>query len=169
MLTSTIKTERMLLRSMTEEDAYAVFMMWGFEEGKYLHDPYYKSAEELQALFNDIADWTDYPFVAIDKETNEIMGTCSVGPASSPEEWGFGYVVRKDYWGKGYATEMAKAMIDFAYSLGIRSFSATHAIENEASGKVMRKCGMKLDQVSSFKKAGTDIVYPSHIYKLHMN
>ncbi len=41
--------------------------------------------------------------------------------------------------GKGYATEMAKAIIKFAYRLGIHDFMAEHAIENSSSGLVLEK------------------------------
>jgi RimJ/RimL family protein N-acetyltransferase len=154
---------------MTQDDAADVWGIWGDREsGKYLHDPFYRDAEELRALFTDIAEWSDYPFVAFSKATGEFVGTCSVGPEGTGDEWGFGYCVRKALWGNGYATEMARAMIDFAYSLGVRAFVAEHAIENAASGNVMRKCGMSVDRESSFAKSGTGILYPSRVYRLRL-
>ncbi len=170
MIPDNIITERLILRCMTQDDAYEVWTMWGDHEvGKYLHDPFYESPEVLRSLFHDISNWTDYPFVAISKVTDEIIGTCSIGPEDTPDEWGFGYCVRKEYWGKGYATEMTKALIAFAYDFGICDFTGTCAISNAASGQVMRKCGMHFDHESSFKKCKTDIVYASHIYKMHLD
>ena len=168
MITSTITTERLILRSMTQEDAELAFSIWGdIEQGKYLQDPYYKSAEELRGLLNNIHKWSDYPFVVFSEE-GKFVGTCSIGPEESKEIWGFGYCVVKDEQGKGYATEMAKAMMKFAYQQGIHDFLAEHAIENFASGRVMLKCGMHFERVSSFIKSGTDLVYPSNIYSLHL-
>lgn len=69
MITSTIKTERLILRSMTQEDAELAFSIWGdAEQGKYLQDPYYKSVEELRGLFNNIHKWSDYPFMVFLEE-----------------------------------------------------------------------------------------------------
>ncbi len=166
-----IVTDRLVIKSMTLADAGFAAMLWGDEEGgKYLADPYYKSEAELTELISDIAEWEDdYPFIAYLKETGEPVGTCSVGPEGGPTQWGFGYCVRKNVWGKGYATEMAEAMLSFAYSKGIREFQGTIATENTASARVMEKCGMRLDRHGSFKKRGTDIVYASSIYHLHLD
>ncbi len=170
MKTSDIITDRLIIKSMTIDDAAFAAMIWGDREtGKYLADPYYKDADELRELILDIDEWTDYPFIAYLKDTGEEAGTCSVGPEGAPGQWGFGYCVRRDLWGQGYATEMARAMMALAYSLGIRDFQGTVASENTASARVMEKCGMHLDHTSSFKKRGTDIVYPSSIYKMHLD
>ncbi len=168
MLTSTITTERLMLRSMTQEDAELAFSIWGdAKQGKYLQDPYYSSAEELRGLFKNIHKWSDYPFMVF-TEKGQFVGTCSIGPEDTNELWGFGYCVVKEEQGKGYATEMAKAMIKFAHRLGIHDFMAEYAIENSASGRVLEKCGMHFERASSFKKSGTDFVYPSNIYSLHL-
>jgi RimJ/RimL family protein N-acetyltransferase len=170
MKTEPVHTARLILRSMTPDDAENVWSIWGqVDTGKYLADEYYKDANTLRALFFDVDDWPDYSFVAFSRETNEFMGTCSIGPEGGPMEWGFGYCVVKKHWGKGYATEMARALMDFACQKGIRDFRCTVAIENTASGRVMQKCGLRMDHESSFKKRGTDIVYPSHIYTLHLD
>ena len=71
--------------------------------------------------------------------------------------------------GEGYATEMVMAMIDFAYSLGIRDFQGTVATENVASCRVMEKCGLRAHHTNSFKKQGTYIEYQSTIYRLHLD
>lgn len=169
MKTSPITTERLTLRSMTQDDAANVWSIWGDAEGgKYLADPYYKSAEELRALFADVDEWPDYSFVAFLKDTDVFIGTCSVGPEGDPGEWGFGYCVALPHWGQGYATEMARALMDFIYQRGVRDFHCTVAIDNVASCRVMEKCGLHVDHESSFKKKGTDLTYRSYIYKAHL-
>ena len=171
MYTDNIITERLVLKSMTLDDAEIAWSFWGdYEMGKYLCDPYYKDANELRELISDIDQWeNEYPFIAYDKNTGDAIATCSIGVEGGPNQWGFGYCVRKDLWGQGYATEIVKALINFAYSLGIRDFQGTVAKENSASRRVMEKCGMHLDHESSFKKNGTDIVYTSCIYKMHLD
>ena len=171
MNTNDIITERLILKSMTIDDVEIAWSLWGNPEtGKYLHDPYYKSPEELRNLILDIDTWeNEYPFIAYEKETGDVVGTCSIGQEGRQGQYGPGYCLRKEMWGKGYATEILKALIDFAYSLGIRDFQASAATENFASRRVMQKCGMHLDHESSFKKGGTDIIYPSSIYKMNLD
>jgi RimJ/RimL family protein N-acetyltransferase len=98
MKTSDIVTERLIIRSMTADDAEIAWSFWGNPEvGKYLADPFYKNADELRGLISDIDEWTDdYPFIAYHKDTRKAVATCSVGPEGSSLQWGFGYCIRKD-------------------------------------------------------------------------
>ena len=55
-----------------------------------------------------------------------------------------GYVLNKDYWNQGLATEATKAVIDLAFEqLGMNKLIAVHDQDNPASGRVMAKSGMK--------------------------
>lgn len=164
-----IETSRLCLRPMTEDDAEYAFSIWGDKESaKYLADPYYKSADELRKLFVGIAEWPDYPYIAVEKTTGDFVGTCSIGPEDKDSEWGFGYCVAKDKRCKGYGTEIVQAMIDFARKNGINICSAEAAKDNKSSCRVLEKCGMHIESESSFKKSGTDMVYESYIYKIDL-
>jgi RimJ/RimL family protein N-acetyltransferase len=101
---------------------------------------------------------------------DDVIATCSFGLENPESEtWSIGYTVQKDYWGNGYAVEMVNVLIDFARSKGIHTITAPVARDNRASNRVMQKCGFHIDQESSFKESGTDITYPSFIYKLTLN
>ena len=55
----------------------------------------------------------------------------------------FGYWVGRPYWGNGYATAAARAVIALAFSrLGLDALHAVHLARNPASGRVLAKCGM---------------------------
>ncbi|MDW7739320.1 MAG: GNAT family N-acetyltransferase [Bacillota bacterium] len=59
-----------------------------------------------------------------------------------------GYVIGSKYWGKGLMTEAVRKLIDFAFSeMGLNRIEAYHAIDNEASGRVMQKAGMSFEGV----------------------
>lgn len=54
-----------------------------------------------------------------------------------------GYWVGRPYWGCGYATEAARAVIEYGFSvMGLHRVYAMHFSRNPASGRVMEKCGM---------------------------
>ena len=54
-----------------------------------------------------------------------------------------GYWIGFEYWGNGYCTEAAQAVIDFGISeLKYHKIQAHHMKSNPASGCVMKKCGM---------------------------
>lgn len=69
----------------------------------------------------------------------EIIG--SVGLATIDGETELGYWIGRDYWGRGYATEAARALLRLAKVLGHRELVAGHFIDNPASGAVLRKVG----------------------------
>jgi [ribosomal protein S5]-alanine N-acetyltransferase len=55
-----------------------------------------------------------------------------------------GYWIGKPYWGRGYATEAARAVVRFGFeSLGLNRIHAHHFAENPASGRVLEKIGMQ--------------------------
>jgi len=70
----------------------------------------------------------------------------SIGDAGftwiSPEVAEIGYFLEPVYWGKGLATEAAKAIVDFAFEQGATCVMATCSAQNFASEKVMKRCGM---------------------------
>lgn len=169
MIGEIIETKRLLLRTMTVDDAENAFSIWGDEDSaKYLADPYYKSADELRKLFAGIKDWADYLYIAVDKANGDFVGTCSIGPEQEDSEWGFGYCVAKNKRCCGYGTEIAMAMIDFARSKGVHVCCAGVAKENIPSCRVLEKCGMHRVSDSSFRKSGTNAVYESNIYKIEL-
>ena len=55
-----------------------------------------------------------------------------------------GYWLRTDAWGRGYATEAARAVLDLArHALPLTRLTASHFADNPASGRVLRKLGFR--------------------------
>ncbi len=55
-----------------------------------------------------------------------------------------GYWLTPDAWGRGYATEAGRAVLQIArHGLGLRKVVSSHALDNPASGKVLRKLGFR--------------------------
>ncbi len=68
----------------------------------------------------------------------------SVGLAQGERsETEFGYWIAREHWGKGYATEAARAALSVARTLGHRHLVAGHFIDNPASGRVLTKVGFR--------------------------
>ena len=71
--------------------------------------------------------------------TTEIRDKNGIGGSGS---W-----INKKYWGKGYATEMAQALKEYAFGqLGLTRIIALINPENVASAKVAQRIGMKLEK-----------------------
>lgn len=79
---------------------------------------------------------------------NTLLGSTGLGLAGQPFESHrgmTGYVLAKDAWGKGYATEALGAMVDVARDIGIVSLSALCHPEHQASVHVLEKCAFARD------------------------
>ena len=72
-----------------------------------------------------------------------VIGACGVElrDGKSPE---LGYWLGTHYWGQGYATEAARAVIDHAFDeLGCEELQSGARISNPASRRVLEKCGFQ--------------------------
>jgi len=56
-----------------------------------------------------------------------------------------GYVLARDAWGNGYATEVLSAMVDLARGLGFERLTAECHHQHQASWRVLEKCGFMRD------------------------
>jgi RimJ/RimL family protein N-acetyltransferase len=73
----------------------------------------------------------------------EIIGGCGLGVLSGPDPE-IGYWIGLPYWGRGYATEAARALIDHAFgTLGYERLLGGARVSNPASRRVLEKCGFQ--------------------------
>ena len=79
------------------------------------------------------------------KQSGELIGNCGIrGSDENTFAGQLGYEVAPDYWGKGYATEAARAVLDFGFTkLKLERISAECVLENQRSCRVLEKLGMQ--------------------------
>jgi RimJ/RimL family protein N-acetyltransferase len=79
----------------------------------------------------------------------QIVGGCGIRIVNvSDRSADMGYVIRRDVWGSGYATEAARAIVAFGFGqLGLHRIWATCDSENAASARVLEKAGMSREAV----------------------
>lgn len=65
----------------------------------------------------------------------------SVGLSRDGDDIELGYWIGRPFWGQGYATEAARAVLSLAKALGHQRLVASHFVDNPASGRVLRKLG----------------------------
>jgi RimJ/RimL family protein N-acetyltransferase len=77
------------------------------------------------------------------KKPNQLIGMIGILPPADEEATPFlGYWIGRPHWGKGYATEAARALVDawFAYTEADALAASTRTV-NPASRRVLEKCG----------------------------
>lgn len=81
---------------------------------------------------------------AITEPDGLLVGAIGLRPDPGERE-NIGYWVGRPYWGRGYATAAAQAVIAIGFGLiDLPAITASHLVRNAASGRVMEKCGMTL-------------------------
>lgn len=71
-----------------------------------------------------------------------LVGSCGLGRrASGAVE--MGYWIARPYWGRGFATEACRALIEIARTLGLGSLEGSHFVDNPASARVLEKLGFE--------------------------
>lgn len=81
------------------------------------------------------------------KDTGELVGAISLLDIHADfQRAELGYWIGKPFWGNGYATEAARAMIDYGFQqCQFWRIFASHFADNPASGRVMEKAGMRYE------------------------
>lgn len=149
----TLETERLLLRGFASSDVPDVERLAGAREiaETTLTIPHpYPAGTALKWIETHEALWTAGTGLrlAIVEKAPVAALVGSVGLDITPEHRRaeIGYWVGVDTWGRGIATEAARATIQFGFDeLGLHRVQAHHFKRNAASGKVMQKLGMRLE------------------------
>lgn len=157
-----MKTDRITLRPWSDNDAgslfkYAADPEVGPRAGWAPHQSEEESLEIIRTVFNNATTWA-----IVWNKTNEVIGAMGYGPScdcSLPSREGeptVGYWVGRPFWGMGICSEALRLMLDYIRrNTDIKSVISGHFIDNQASGKVMEKCG--------FVPTG-DVVFDAKLY-----
>lgn len=149
-----IETERLLLRRFSPSDVPTLVNLAGAKEiaatTARIPHPYtdQDAFDWLQVQARMHAHGTGVPMGVILKGENTLIGAVGLELASDDQPFAkhrgeLGYWIGVSYWGNGYATEAARAMIAYGFeSLGLSRIYAQHMSSNPASGRILTKLGM---------------------------
>lgn len=143
-----IETDRLYLREFIIEDAQLIIdLNSDIDVTRYTGDGPVKDIEEAKRILtdiifpqykNNIGRWAVHL-----KSNHEFIGWCGLKYLAETDEIDLGYRFFKMHWGKGYATESAKAVVKYGVNvLKIQNIIARAAKENKASIHVIKKLGM---------------------------
>jgi RimJ/RimL family protein N-acetyltransferase len=79
--------------------------------------------------------------ITLPEEGGRIVGGCGLHEKADRAE--VGYWITPECWGRGYATEAVRGLLSLARVAGHRRIVGRHAVDNPASGRVLRKAGFR--------------------------
>lgn len=148
-LQPTIETARLVLRPFSPTDAPAVQQLAGAQEiaAATLNIPHpYEDgmAEAWISGHGQRWDRGEHAIFAVTQGDAGLIGAIGLRIEAIHRRAELGYWIGVPYWGRGYATEAARAVIELGFgALGLHRIYATHLTRNQASGRVMQKVGMQ--------------------------
>ena len=163
-----IETERLILRPLTVADAEEVFLWAGDPVvNRYMPYPVHQSVEQTKQWLSTLGDKDEFGFCL--KETGQVIGSGSIKYVEEYDAYELGYNLNRAFWGKGYATEAAKAMLQWAYEQrNARKFMARHVTKNTASGNVIRKCGFQFSHYGQYSRYDGSEIFDATYYTMQM-
>jgi [ribosomal protein S5]-alanine N-acetyltransferase len=144
-----LETRHLILRSMLESDFDALHLIFSdarvmaaFQHPAFTH-------EQMQRWLQRNLDHQDqfgYGLLSVIlKETGELIGDCGLEQMEDQAAAELGYDFRSDFWNRGYATEAARAVRDYAFQvLQLPGLISLIRVGNLASKRVAEKVGMAL-------------------------
>jgi ribosomal-protein-alanine N-acetyltransferase len=147
-----ITTDRLVLRPFQASDARDVERIVGAFEiadmTRSIPHPYPPglAAQWIASLAPRYQDGTQATFAITSREGGGLIGAIGLVIAPADQHAELGYWLDLPFWGQGYMTEAATAMLRFGFKeLGLERIYATHLARNPASGRVMQKIGMRYE------------------------
>lgn len=152
-----LDTRRLVLRRFTEEDIDALVELDGDPEVmRFVTGGIATSREEIErevipGYLAQYERWAGYgSWAAIEKESEAFLGWFHFRPEDPdvPGEVELGYRLQRAAWGKGYATEGSRALVEKGFTeLGVERVVAYTLVVHAASRRVLENAGLRFVRV----------------------
>jgi [ribosomal protein S5]-alanine N-acetyltransferase len=149
---SPLQTERLILRPYALSDIPALLPLIGSREvaATTLRIPHPYTESYAQEFINgaqaDLSSGKGLRLGSVVRENGPLCGGIGMRIEPDHRHAELGYWIGPPYWGNGYATEAATAVLKYGFeTLGLHRIFASHSTNNPASGKVLQKIGMRYE------------------------
>jgi RimJ/RimL family protein N-acetyltransferase len=164
-----IRSERLFLRPGWSEDWQDLLTLIADEAvvGNLAGAPWPYTGEDARSFIDQPQDHLLPRFLVTVPGAGgaRLIGGC--GLSRRDGEVNLGYWIARSDWGRGYATEAARAVLGLADALGHRRVVASHYIDNAASGRVLEKVGFRrTGRVAERFSKGRGFASPSREYEV---
>ena len=144
-----ITTERLRLRGFRNTDAEAIVLLAGDREVAAttlsIPHPYPRREADrwIESHHQAFVDGERLTLAVTLRDVGQLVGAISLTLDGNHRNAELGYWVGRKFWGQGYATEAAAAMLEYGFEiLGLNRIFAHHMRDNPASGKVLARVGL---------------------------
>ncbi|HTF31571.1 MAG TPA: GNAT family N-acetyltransferase [Flavitalea sp.] len=142
------ETDRLYVRRFTESDEENFYLLNSDQEVMQYIRRLKNREESRHFLLSNIDAYAKNPmtgrWAVHEKKGDQFVGMFAIIPLENTNYWQVGYALLKDYWGKGYATELTLTGIQYAFrKMMVSKLTAVTEVSNENSRHVLLKAGFK--------------------------
>jgi len=153
-----LETQRLYLREFINSDGFHFYELNNDPEViKYTGNKAFQSLDEANNFIKNYSDYRQNGFgrwAVCLKETDEFLGWCGLKQEKQVIDLGFRFY--KKYWNNGFATEAAKACINYGFlKLKLPEIIGRAYVKNTASIRVLKKCNLKFEKRFEYDKKPT--------------
>ena len=163
-----IRTTRLVLRQLTTDDLPDVATLagdWGIASMT-ARIPYPYTLADARQWLDGLEEGEVVRAIATPVD-GRLLGLTGYLPSRDGRRAEIGYWIGRPYWGNGYATEAASALIAFGFtSAGFEALTCCHFSDNPASRRVIEKLGFKATGNCSCWSEARRIQSPAEQYEL---
>ncbi len=157
-----LRTERLYLRRVSQQDlTFLTALHQDPEVMRYIGPP--RSAEKVSRRIDRIvSDYRTYPgygiWMACQSADDEAIGWAALKDLDGSDQIEIGYRLARDCWGAGYATELARGLLQYGFDhMNLDYIAGVTAPGNKGSQRVLEKAGLQRDGWGQFY--GEDLYY----------
>lgn len=164
-----LETERLIIRNWEERDR-ELFHRINSDDDVMQFFPFRRSRAEADAFLDRIRAENEargYGFSALElKQGGACIGFAglhadNVAPSRPADAVEIGWRLAPEFWGKGYVSEAAEALLAFGFEeLGLNEIISFAVWNNDRSTAVMRRIGMTRDLEADFDHPRVPDTYP---------
>ncbi len=171
-----IQTPRLILRPWHQEDlqdffAYASVPGVGEMAGWTHHGSMEESRRILDMFIRE-----KKTLALENRENGLVIGSLGLEEMRPDPETGemqgreIGYVLSRDYWGRGLMPEAVRAVTDYCFgTLGLDYLTCSHFLRNSRSRRVIEKCGFQFFGESEFSTSAGTVELTRNYVRYHPN
>lgn len=157
------ETKRLILRELCVSDSEHFFKLNSDPEVlKFTGDLPFSSVSDAEFFLNTYSDYQKNGFgrwAVISKESDKFLGWCGL-KLNEENLIDLGFRFFQNEWGKGYATESAKASLEYGFNnLDIKEIIGRASLDNKASIKVLEKLHMNFWKNDNCKGIENSVYY----------
>lgn len=170
-----LETKRLILRAWAEEDLADLFRYAQVPGvGEMAGWAHHRSIEDSRAVLKDFREKKEV-LALYHKRDKRVIGSLGLHKSWAPALTRYsklkireiGYVLAKDYWGRGLMPEAVQAAVDYCFGeVGLDAVTAGHFVENTQSKRVLEKLGFQYVDTAVLQSAALNKTFETKRYIL---